>query len=84
MNEEKFKVYKAHKMLDWIEDEVTEWAYGLVTEHFGVDSPEELTREQIDEVIEQWEELVEYDGMLGLGFRNVINIWENENEEYII
>jgi len=84
MNEEKFKVYKAHKMLDWIENEVTEWAYGLVTEHFGVDSPEELTREQIDEVIEQWEELVEYDGMLGLGFRNVINTWENENEEYII
>jgi len=84
MNEEKFKVYKAHKMLDWIENEVTEWAYGLVTYHFGVDSPEELTREQIDEVIEQWEELVEYDGMLGLGFRNVINTWENENEEYII
>lgn len=47
MSDEPFKVYKAHKLMDWIENEVTEWAYNQVTEHFGVDSPEELSREQI-------------------------------------
>lgn len=83
MSEEKFKVYKAHKMADWIENHVTEWAFELITEHFGCDV-EELTRDQIDEVIEEWEELVDYDGMIALGFRNAINVWENENEEYII
>lgn len=83
MSEEKFKVYKAHKMSDWIEREVTEWALGLVTEHFECDV-EELSRDQIDEVVEQWAELDEYDGVLALGFRNVINTWENETEEYII
>lgn len=83
---DKFTVHKPHKMLDWLENEVTEWAYGLVQEHFGVDSPDELSREQIDEVIEQWDELTEYAGgdWLALGMRNVISVWENENDEYLI
>ena len=55
MSDEPFKVYKAHKLMDWIENEVTEWAYNQVTEHFGVDSPEELSREQIEEVIAEME-----------------------------
>ena len=83
---EQFKVYKAHKMLDWLENEVTEWAYGLIQEHFGVECPSELSREQLDEVISEWEELSDYAGgeWLALGMRNAINVWENENEEYII
>lgn len=83
---DKFTVHKPHKMLDWLENEVTEWAYGLVQEHFGVDSPDELSREQIDEVVEQWDELTEYSGgdWLALGMRNVISVWENENDEYLI
>jgi len=84
MSEEPFKVYKAHKMLDWIEGHVTEWAYGLIQEHFGVESPSELSREQLDEVISEWEEMCDYDGMLALGFRNAIGEWENENDEYLI
>ena len=86
MSEEPFKVYKAHKMLDWIEGHVTEWAYELIQEHFGVDCPSELSREQLDEVISEWEELSEYAGgdWLALGMRNAINAWENENDEYII
>lgn len=83
---EPFKVYKAHKMLDWLENEVTEWAYGLIQEHFGVECPSELSREQLDEVISEWEELSDYAGgeWLALGMRNAINVWENENEEYLI
>ena len=81
---EKFAVHRAHKMLDWIENEVTEWATGLIQEHFGVECPSELSQSQIEEVIAAWEDLVDYDGMLGLGFRNAINVWENEHEEYLI
>jgi hypothetical protein len=83
MTEEKFKVYKAHKMLDWIENHVTDWATKLVTEHFGCEV-EELTREQLSEVREQYDELYGYDSTIARGFLNVINTWENENEEYII
>jgi hypothetical protein len=81
---EPFKIYKANKMQDWIENHVTEWAYGLISEHFGVDSPEELSREQLDEVITEWEEMVDYDGTLAMGLRNAISTWENEHDDYII
>lgn len=78
---EQFKVYKAHKLMDWIENEVTEWAYNQVTEHFGVDSPEELTREQIEEVITEMEN---FDDWTYTGLRNVVSCWENENDEYLV
>ena len=81
MSDEPFKVYKAHKLMDWIENEVTEWAYNQVTEHFGVDSPEELSREQIEEVIAEMET---FDDWTYTGLRNVVSVWENENDEYLI
>lgn len=86
MSEEKFKVHRPHKMLDWLENEVTDWAYSLVTEHFDVECPSDLNRSQIEEVIEQYEELSEYAGgdWLALGMRNVISNWENEHDEYLI
>ena len=54
---EPFKIYKASKMLDYIENELTEWALGLVTEHFGVETIEELSREQLDEVVTEYYDL---------------------------
>ncbi len=81
MSDESFKVYKAHKLIDRIENEVTEWAYNQVTEHFDVDAPEELSREQIEEVIEEMET---FDDWCYTGLRNVVNVWENENDEYLI
>lgn len=80
-------VHRPHKMLDWLEGEVTEWAFGIVQEHFGVEDPTELSEEQIQEVIAEWERLLEpnmgYD-FLAMGFRNVIGSWENENDEYLV
>lgn len=81
MSEEKFKVYKAHKLMDWIENEVTEWAFAQVTEHFGVDEVETLTQEQIEEVIEEMET---FDDWCHTGLRNVVSMWENENDEYLV
>ena len=81
MMKEPFKIYKAHKMLDWIENQVSDWAYELVTEHFEVETPEELTREQLDEVIAAYNDLSEYDGTLANGFYTVIRMWEELHEE---
>lgn len=83
---ESFEINRPGKMLDYLEGQVTEWAFGLIEEHFGVDSPDELTRDQIDEVIAQWNELLESSGLdfLALGLRNAISQWENEHDDYII
>ncbi|MDC1446475.1 hypothetical protein N8344_00725 [bacterium] len=83
---EAFEIRRPGKMLDYLEGQVTEWAFGLIEEHFGVDSPDELTRDQIDEVIDQWNELLESSGLdfLALGLRNAISQWENEHDDYII
>ena len=80
---DKFKIYKAHKMLEWIENNVTEWAEELIENHFDVEIIE-LTQEQIYEVIDEWEEMMNYDQTLALGIRNCISIWENEHEEYLV
>ena len=83
---DKFTVHKPHKMLDWLEGEMTDWGLDLVKEYFGCEEVDTLDREQIDQVIAEWERLLESNGMdwLALGLRNVIGIWGNENEEYII
>lgn len=80
---EPFKVYRAGKMLDWIENAVTEWAEQMVLAHFEAASIEDLTRDQIDEVVIQYDEVSDYDTTLGVGFRNVISTWESGNDEYI-
>ena len=79
---EKFTIYKAHKMLDWLESQTTEWAMNLVENHFEC-PVEELTLEQIQEVGEQYLAMLDYDNMLSLGVRNVIRMWEDENGQEI-
>jgi len=83
---EAFEIHRPGKMIDYLEGQVTEWAFGLIEEHFGVDSPDELTRDQIDEVVDQWNELLESSGFdfLALGLRNAISQWENEHDDYLI
>jgi len=85
-NMSKFEVRRPHKMMDWLEGEMTDWAIGLVTEHFGVEEVDLLDREQLDEVIAEYERLSEQAGYdwLAIGMRNAIGIWENENDEYIL
>lgn len=84
---EKFELYRIHKMQEWLESETTDWVLDKVTDFFGVEHVEELSREQLDEVIDYWEDgMTNYydDQYIGIALRNVIGIWENENEEYII
>ena len=85
MSEGKFEVYRAHKMLDWLEGEATQWAENLVEEHFGCEEISELTKDQIEEVIAVAEDLDEHYGdMLSMGMYNIVRYWESENEEYIL
>ena len=83
MSEDKFEVSRAHKMMDWLEGEVTEWAHGQVSEHFGYDELTDLTEEQVQEIIDESED-ENLDGWLSLGLRNVVNEWQNEKEIYLI
>ena len=70
MSEEKvgFRVHRAHKMMDWIENEVTEWAQGIVFEHYGVEEVTELSRDQVEEVAAEADRLDEdYGDFISLG-----------------
>ena len=79
-------VNKPHKMVEWLECECTEWADGIIKEHFQVEDTDTLSKEQIQEVIAEWELLLDstsYD-FLAMGFRNIISSWENEHDDYLI
>jgi len=79
-------VHRPHKMLEWLEGECTDWAHGIIKEHFSIEDTDELSKEQIEEVIAEWELLSDdrsYD-FLSMGFRNIISSWENEHDDYLI
>lgn len=79
MSEGTYEWNRAHKVMDWIEDEITGAAIESVTEWFGVDEISELTEEQISEVENYAESDSCYD-VLAMGLRNVVSQWENEQE----
>jgi len=70
---------RIHKAEENIEHQVTEWVTEHVCEFFEVDCITELTQEQISEVDAFRDELNEYSPMQ-IGYSNVINQWEMENE----
>ena len=75
-----FDVPKIHKWAENIENTLTEWAEESIQEHYGVDEMSELDADQIAEIQEfvDGSEDTWYDWVC-IGFRNVINWWENEN-----
>ena len=80
-----FRVHRAHKMMDWVENEVTEWAEGIAFEHYGVEEVTELSRDQIEEVASEADRLDEdYGDIISLGFFNIVRWWESETEDYVL
>ena len=75
--------FEWNKMYKWeenyertIDDDIAEY----VCEHYGVESIEDLTKEQIDEIRAYQEEYVsEYNVMNG-GFYRLYNTWEDCND----
>ena len=74
-----FEVARLGKYEDWIDQQICDTVYEIITEFYGVDDPNELTAEQINDV-QQWCE--EHDPhYLGPRFREVIDDWYYENGE---
>lgn len=78
-----FDVPKIHKWAENAELILTEWAEDEIREFYNIDDMKKLTEYQINEIEEFVNEAEEswYDWVL-IGFRNVINWWENEKYEY--
>lgn len=71
----------------WLEDAVTGWATDLVLGYFHVASVEELSRQQVDEVASEAEELEQDSAVfppLALGLYNVVRVWEGEHDEEVL
>ena len=79
----KFEWKKQHKTLDQLEDLGTTNAHYVVEEFFNVEDAKELTQEQIKEVM-SYSETDEIDDFLGTCLRNIVNYWQNENDNYEI
>lgn len=76
-----FEVHRAHKMVDWVENEMYDWALNLVVEHFHVEHPNKLTEEQIQEVIGQADKLdYEHGDPISYGFYQIVRDWEEAND----
>jgi hypothetical protein len=74
-----FEVPRLDKYEDWVDQQICDTVYEIITEFYGVEDPNELTLEQINS-IEEWAEKND-PFYLGPRFREVIDDWKYENEE---
>ena len=72
------KIYKSE---EWFEQQATEWVFDYVCEFYDVEDIEDLTEEQIEEIVQYREnDLSDYSPMQ-MGFSNIINQWEDAQDE---
>ena len=72
--------FEWNRIYKWEENHeynITEDVFEYVLEHYGAESIEELTPEQIDEIQAYRDELNEY-SIMQIGFSNLINQWESQ------
>ena len=81
MSEETYKWHRLHKFEENIERTITEWVEEHIQEHFGVDNTDDLTEEQIDEVIKFRDEDLNEFSPMQWGYSAVISNWENNQWE---
>ena len=75
-----FEWNRMHKWEENHERAITEDVEEYICEYYGVESIEDLTKEQIDKIEVFRSELNEY-SIMQIGFSNVINNWENAQDE---
>ena len=73
-----FQVNKQHKLQDQIENLCYDWAYEDVLSYFNVESIEDLTKEQIDEIYTYSESDECYEGMVGVTLRSMCEQWNDQ------
>lgn len=67
-----FEWNRIHKWEDNIEREITDSVFEYVCEYYGIDDVDDLTKDQLLDIIAFREELNEYSPMQ-IGFSNLIN-----------
>ena len=72
---------RMHKWEENIERDVTDAVEEQVCEQYNVEDVLELTREQLLEVVAFRDEHVSEYSPMYIGFNNVINRWEDDQEE---
>lgn len=74
-----FEWNRIHKSEEYLERIINELVFEQVTEHYAVDSIEELTRDQINELEHFKNDVLNEYSPLQIGFSDVIQMWESEN-----
>ena len=74
-----FEWNRMHKWEENFEQQITDSVFEFVCEQYGVDEVTELTVEQFKEVNQFYEEMNEY-SVMHMGFVNLTNHWQDENE----
>ncbi len=76
-----YKLHKTHKLNDWLEQQATEWVQSSILDYFNVDNIFELTQQQIQEVVEEWETFLDqpHQNFVTMALRNNISDWESEH-----
>ena len=74
-----FEVNRLGKYEDWVDQQISDTVYELITEFYGVDDPNELSEEQIQSV-QQWCEQND-PFYLGPRFREVVEDWYYTNSD---
>lgn len=81
MSEERYTWHRIHKTEENLERQITEWVEEHIQEWFGVDDTNDLTEEQIDEVIKFRDEDLNEVSPMQWGYSNIISAWENNQWE---
>lgn len=71
-----FEWNRIHKWEDNIEREITDSVFEYVCEYYGIDDVDDLTKDQLLEIIAFREELNEF-SPIQIGFSNLINHMED-------
>ena len=80
-DQETYSWHRIHKAEANIEDQITEWVFDHVLEHFGVEEVTDLTDSQIAEIDHFRNEVLNEYSVMQAGYSNLINFWESENTE---
>jgi len=77
-----FEVHKMGKLRDQLEERAYEWVLYEIQQTYGVESTEELTKEQIDEI----QEFRDADGWIEdyvqMALTTIVDGWMEENGYY--
>ena len=76
-----FEWNRIHKSEEYLERIINELVFDQVTDHYAIDSIEDFTRDQSDELEHFRNNVLNEHSPFQIGFSDVIQTWESENWE---